>query len=250
MKIGFFDSGMGGLTVLKEAISVYPHAHYLYYADTKNVPYGTKSKKEIHNLVAKAVKFLADKDIEMLVLACNTATSVSVKKLRQQYDFPIIGMEPAVKPATEINDARKILVCATKLTLKEEKLKDLIKNLNAEDHVELLSLQKLVKYAESKAFNSEKLKSYLNKQLSPYNWDEYKAIVLGCTHFLFFRDQLRKRLPAHIKIIDGNKGTVRRMLQLLPVDIAKRDLNITYYKSGKKKKAKKFDDFLDRYNTN
>lgn len=247
MKIAFFDSGIGGLTVLKEARIAYPSAHYLYFADTDNVPYGTKSKKEIYRLVDEAVSFLAEKNIDLLVLACNTATSVAVKKLRSKYNFPIVGMEPAIKPATEIKNQKKILVCATKLTLKEKKLKDLISDLKAEDKVKLMSLQKLVKFAENENFKSKKLEEYLRKKLIKINWDNYKAIVLGCTHFLFFRNQIAKLLPDHIEIIDGNHGTVNRMLQLLPADNKSIKTKISFYRSMKKAKAKDFQVFLDYY---
>jgi len=249
MKIGVIDSGVGGLTVLKQAIDAYPFAHYIYFADTENVPYGTKSKKEIKKLVLDAVEFLADKKIDLLIIACNTATSIAVKTLRKKYDFPIIGMEPAVKPAVLLKQKKnKILVCATKLTLKEKKLKDLITNLNAKDDVKLLSLQKLVKMAEAKDWDSKALNKYLQKRFSKIKWKDYKAIVLGCTHFLFYKKQLRSHIPEHVDLIDGNQGTVNRMLQLLPSNKRKSKLRLSFYSSKKKAKSEKFTEFLDSYN--
>ncbi len=249
MKIGVFDSGVGGLTVLKQAVEAFPSAHYIYFADTENVPYGTKSKKEIKKLVLDAVEFLVDKKIDLLIIACNTATSIAVKTLRKKYAFPIIGMEPAVKPAVLLQQKKnKILVCATKLTLKEKKLKDLIADLNAKDNVKLLSLQKLVTFAEAKDWDSKALNNYLKKSFSKINWKKYKAIVLGCTHFLFYKKQLSSHIPKHVEIIDGNTGTVNRMLQLLPTNKKKRKLRISFYSSKKKAKPKKFTEFLDSYN--
>jgi len=247
MKIGVFDSGVGGLTVLKQAMVAYPSAHYLYFADTKNVPYGTKSKKEIKKLVFEAVEFLVDKKIDLLILACNTATSVAVKSLRKKYNLPIVGMEPAVKPAILLKkDKNKILVCATKLTLKEKKLKELITNLNAKDDIKLMSLQKLVRFAEERVFDSKRLDRYLQKKFEKIEWNKYKAVVLGCTHFLFYKEHLNSLIPKHIEIIDGNQGTINRMLQLLPADRKKSKFRISYYESMKKVNPKKFENFLNR----
>ncbi len=261
MKIAFFDSGIGGLTVLHEAMQRLPHEQFIYYADTDNVPYGTKSKKEIKKLTQEAVDFLANKNIKALVVACNTATSVAIKTIRKQYDFPIIGMEPAVKPAVEYQSGnkktKKILVCATKLTLKQKKLKDLITDLNASDRIELLSLQKLVKYAEEAEFDSIKVKRYLKRKLENYNWYAYGSIVLGCTHFIYYTDLIAALVPSHIRIIDGNTGTVKRLIKLLPKDTmssagggTQREevdkQKVIYYRSGKKHKKQAFQIYLDR----
>ena len=122
MRIVFFDSGIGGLTVLKRALVAMPNEEYIYYADTRNVPYGVKPKDEVRTYVLNAADFLSRQNIQALVIACNTATSVAINDLRQRFDFPVIGMEPAVKPAIVRNTGKKILVFATSLTLKESKL--------------------------------------------------------------------------------------------------------------------------------
>jgi glutamate racemase len=130
MSIGVFDSGIGGLTVLKEAIKLMPHENYFYYADTKHVPYGTKPKDEVAGYIFDAVDFFARQGVEALVVACNTATSIAINDLRVKYSFPIIGMEPAVKPAVEKVDHRRVLVLATPITVKEKKLHDLVERLD------------------------------------------------------------------------------------------------------------------------
>ena len=218
IRIAFFDSGMGGLTVMHRAMKAYPFAQYLYYADVDNVPYGKKKKKEIKLFVKNACRFLISQKIDILVVACNTATSVCIKELRKTYDLPIIGMEPAVKPAVKLltQPQQKILVCATKLTLKEKKLKDLITNLNADDKTDLLSLQKLVAFAEEGKFKGKKVSKYLKKKFKDINWNNYSALVLGCTHFIYYKPLIQKMIPRHISIIDGNEGTVQRMLHFLP----------------------------------
>src|SRR5437764_129738 len=101
LPIGIFDSGIGGLTVLQKAIQALPAENFIYYADTVHVPYGSKSKEEVRKYILEAASFLDAVGIKALVLACNTATSITVNELRTQYAFPVIGMEPAVKPAVE-----------------------------------------------------------------------------------------------------------------------------------------------------
>ena len=118
MKIGIFDSGIGGLTVLAEALKEIPKGEFIYFADTGNVPYGTKSKEEVKDLVLRAGEFLYSKKIDALVVACNTATSIGIEELRKKYNVPIIGMEPAVKLALNKEDNKKVLVMSTDLTLK------------------------------------------------------------------------------------------------------------------------------------
>jgi glutamate racemase len=119
MTIGFFDSGIGGLTVLAESLRRLPAQDYVYMADTLHVPYGPKSQEEVRDYVLAAIETMMEEGIEALVIACNTATSIAVNELRERYDIPIVGMEPAVKPAVEMNRAtgKRVLVFATQLTL-------------------------------------------------------------------------------------------------------------------------------------
>lgn len=217
MKIGFFDSGVGGITVLKRALEMLPHEDYLYYADTLHVPYGTKRKEEVKGYVFKAADFLADRGVKLLVIACNTATSIAIEDLRKKYTFPVIGMEPAVKPALERNvgDGRRVLVLATPLTLKEEKFQNLVSKLDHQHIVDYLPLPELVEYAEAMEFRHYVIEPYLKDKFSDYDLHKYGTFVLGCTHFPFYWKIFRKMLPPHIDIIDGSIGTVKHMKNLL-----------------------------------
>ncbi len=210
--IGVFDSGVGGLTLLHRAQELMPHEHFLYYADSANVPYGNKPKAEIEKLIESAISQMMRHPIKAIVLACNTATSVSATKLRATYDMPIIGMEPAVKPAMLEGDPRKTLVLATELTLQEKKYKELIKSLNAEDKVDALPLQKLVDYAEEYDFDSPELSRYMRTSFAKIDWTQYKSIVLGCTHFLYFKEMFSKYVPSHVHFIDGHDGTINHLI--------------------------------------
>lgn len=234
MLIGFFDSGIGGLTVLHEARKKLKHADFIYYADTLNVPYGTKTKEQVRKYVFQAADFMIGLGIDVLVVACNTATSVAIEDLRKEYSIPIIGMEPAVKPAVENHKDKRILVTATELTLKEDKLKKLITRLDCEDIVDLLPLPGLVGFAEHAMFDEEAVSRYLVQALGARDIRSFQTVVLGCTHFIFFKKAFRKLFGPDIDIVDGNGGTVNMILKTLdsikiPTDGSGQ---VTYYHSG------------------
>jgi glutamate racemase len=247
MQIGFFDSGIGGVSVLHKAIKMMPDEDYIYYADTMNVPYGPKPKDEVRKYVFDAAEFIMQHGVKALVIACNTATSVAVRDLRSKYSIPIIGMEPAVKPAVEKNrnKNKRILVTATALTLKEEKLKNLIARLNSSQNVDLLPLSELVLFAENLEFDEHAVIPYLEEQFSKYDLNDYDAIVLGCTHFLFYRDMIKKLFPPDVSIVDGNDGTVRNLKRTLEKSNALHEGSgkITFYNSGIKAEDKELDKF-------
>lgn len=236
MSIGIFDSGVGGLTVLKEAVRLLPGEDYIYYADTEHVPYGTKPKDEVRRYIFEAADFFAAQGAEALIVACNTATSIAINDLRERYSFPIIGMEPAVKPAVEKADDRRVLVLATPITVREKKLHDLVLSLDSEDIVDLHALPGLVELAERFTFDEDVVIPYLLEEFSDYDLKDYGAVVLGCTHFVFFRKHFKLILPQDIDIIDGNLGTVNRLRTLLESrgPGACGEGKIEFYTSGRK----------------
>jgi glutamate racemase len=217
MRIGFLDSGIGGLSVLAEALRRLPAEDYLYMADTLHVPYGTKSKDDVRSFILESVHTMVNEGIDALVVACNTATSIAVAELRNLYSFPIVGMEPAVKPAVEMNrmTGRRVLVFATPLTLQLPKYYALISRVDEEGSVDSLPLPELVGYCENLQFDKRIIGEYFRDKLSGYALDHYGIIVLGCTHYPFYKGILREILPPHIQIIDGNVGTVKRLSALL-----------------------------------
>lgn len=249
MKIGFFDSGIGGITVLYDTLKMLPNEDYLYYADTLNVPYGPKPKDEVKKYIFNAVDFIIQQGVKVIVIACNTATSVAIEELRAKYSIPIIGMEPAVKPAIEKNKDinKRVLVTATALTAKEEKLQNLIAKLDNEHAVDLLPLPGLVQFSERLEFNEEIVLPYLKEQLFKYDLSNYETIVLGCTHFSYYKDMFRKLLSSHVNIIDGNIGTAKNLKRILQEMNSLNEGNgsITFYNSGFKIEDKAE---LDKYN--
>ncbi|MDO4690951.1 MAG: glutamate racemase [Fusobacterium sp.] len=237
MKIAVFDSGIGGLSVLHLALKKFPKENFLYYADSDNVPYGVKTKGEIINLMDRAIEHMLAKGIKAIVIACNTATSAAIQEMRDKYSLPLIGMEPAVKKAIDFYGNKRILVIATPLTVRGKKLQDLITRVDKENLVDLIALPKLVSFAENEIFNDEEVYNYLLKELENFKLEEYSSVVLGCTHFNYFKDSLRKILPQHITLLDGNEGTVNKLF----VELSSRELlednkerEVEFYYSNRK----------------
>lgn len=256
MKIAIFDSGIGGLSVLHLALKKLPNEDFLYFADINNVPYGTKTKEQVIDYVETAINFMLQQDVKAIVVACNTATSAAIEIMRKKYSLPIIGMEPAVKKAVDSNEHKRILVIATPITVKGEKLQNLIAKVDKDYLVDLVPLPQLVNFAENEIFDTEEVENYLKNELKKFDFYNYSSIVLGCTHFNYFKDTLKKILPKHINILDGNEGTVNRLIsELKKYDILENQKiqNIEFFYSGKKvedieelHKIKRYKERLDK----
>ena len=237
MKLAFFDSGIGGLSVLHNAMKILPNEDFIFFADENNVPYGTKSREEVIELVDNAFKFLTAQNVAAIVVACNTATSAAVRVMRERYSLPIIGMEPAIKKSLDLFPDKKVLVTATEFTINGEKIHQLVERLNAENFVELKSLQRLVEFAERQEFISASVENYLREEFKNYDFKNFSSIVLGCTHFNYFKDTIKKILPEHIKIIDGNEGTLKQLMRILNLKSAqptKKIPHVEYFYSCEK----------------
>ena len=235
MKIAFFDSGVGGLSVLHHAMKVLPHEQFIFFADEDNVPYGTKSKEQVRDFVAGAFDFLMTKDVKAIVTACNTATSVAVAEMRRRYDIPIIGMEPAAKKALDMDGEHRVLVTATPITVKGRKMELLIEKVDKDHLVDRLALPELVEFAERQEFESQAVTDYLVSQFAPFDFSEYSALVLGCTHFNYFKDTMRRLLPDNVAFVDGNEGTVRELIRRLKErnQLEDQRQTVEYYYSGR-----------------
>ena len=235
MKIAFFDSGVGGLSVLHHAMRVLPQEQFVFFADEDHVPYGTKTKQQVRDYVAEAFDFLMTKDVKAIVTACNTATSVAVAEMRQRYDIPIIGMEPAAKKALDLDGEHRVLVTATPITVKGRKMEILIEKVDKDHLVDRLALPGLVEFAERQEFESQAVTDYLQEQLAPFPLEKYSALVLGCTHFNYFKDTMRRLLPDNVRFVDGNEGTVRELIRRLKErnQLEHQKQSVDYYYSGR-----------------
>ena len=197
MKIGIFDSGIGGLSIVPAVRRALPSADIIYYADVKNVPYGEKKPSEILEYSMTAADFLVSRGAEAVVVACNTATSVAVAALREKYEapdvnIPIIGMEPAVKKALDTCHGGRVLVAATPVTVKGKKLRDLVDRYDVGRRTDARPMPKLVHLAEAEDFDAEE---YIKTELSGFDMSQYSALVLGCTHFPLISEYISDFLP-------------------------------------------------------
>jgi len=215
LPIGIFDSGVGGISVLIHALTELPQERFIYFADSGNAPYGIKDPAEVRHLTLAAADFIYQKGIKALVVACNTATSAAITHLRERYDFPVIGMEPALKPAVELGREGKILVMATPMTLREKKFNNLLNRYRDRADVVPVPCPGLVELIESGNFTGQPAQDYFTELLAQYRGSQIAALVLGCTHYLFVKPDLIKIVGNEIPIVDGNLGTVRNLKQTL-----------------------------------
>lgn len=209
--IGVFDSGVGGISVLAELRRVLPEEDFLYYGDNLHAPYGTKPAEEVLRYVRGVMAHFAAVDVKAVVIACNTATSVAAAQLRSELPLPIIGMEPALKPAAEHRHGGQILVLATPMTLALPKFEALMARYG--EGAVRLPCAGLMELVEREAF--DEAESYLRELFLPYDMHGVDAVVLGCTHYVFLRPLLAKLLPAHVLVLDGNLGTARQLDRVL-----------------------------------
>ena len=215
--VGVFDSGVGGISVLKELYQVMPQEHYIYFGDSKNAPYGTRPVEEIRSLTIANVKFLLEQGVKGIVVACNTATAAAVRTLRGMYpDIPLVGIEPAVKPAALKAGHPTILVMATPMTIKGEKYKALMMRYEQKADIIGLPCPGLVEFVESGNTEGADLKIFLEDLLAPY-LREIDSIVLGCTHYPFVRRLIEEIAGERVRIFDGGLGTAREMRRRLEV---------------------------------
>ncbi len=238
LPIGVFDSGIGGISVLAEMVQCLPGEKYLYLADSANAPYGTKDRDSVRDLSLKAARILLSRGIKALVVACNTATSAAINEIRQEFEIPVIGMEPALKPAVEMSDNGCIVVMATPLTLKQEKFNSLYQRFNLDASIMPLPCDGLVELIESEAGAGE-VRQYLNNLFSTLPIPEITTIVLGCTHYCFIRNEISEFIGPNVQIIDGNTGTVHYLKSILqskdllnPLDEKKKRVAVEFFTTG------------------
>lgn len=214
--IGLFDSGVGGLSVLREALKILPNEDFVYFGDSKNAPYGTKNINKIKQLSYEASERLLSYNVKAIVVACNTATSVAIEDLRNTYkSMPIIGIEPALKPAVELNRKGKVVIMATPITLSEKKFNNLMIRYKEKADMVSLPCPGLVEYIEKGIVEGEDINTFLREKFSFLKGEEISSLVLGCTHYPFIKKELSKILGEEVVIIDGSVGTAAQLKRQL-----------------------------------
>ena len=211
--IGFFDSGVGGISVLREVVRLMPNERFLFYGDNKNAPYGPRPLEEIRALSAAGIERLLDRKVKAVVIACNTATSAYAEIIRaERPDLPIVGMEPALKPAHFARHGGKIIVLATDATLRLEKFSRLMA-LYGDDAINVVG-HGLVELVEAGKADSPEARARLAGLFAPYREMQIDGIVLGCTHYPFLKRAIRELMPRS-ELFDGSLGTAQRLKYLL-----------------------------------
>ena len=212
--IGIFDSGIGGTSIWKEIHYLLPNEKTIYLADSKNAPYGQKSKEKIIELSQKNTEFLLKMNCKLIVVACNTATTNAIRELREKYDIPFIGIEPAIKPAVTHSKTQIIGILATLGTLNSE-----LFNKNAEKYQNTRIIEQvghgLVQLIENGEINSPEMTQLLHSYLKPMIEADIDYLVLGCSHYPYLIPQIKKILPDHIQIIDSGEAVAKQTQKIL-----------------------------------
>ncbi len=237
--IGIFDSGVGGLTVWKELVNSLPNESIIYYADNNNCPYGPKKKKEIIELSSRVVDFLLSKNCKIVIVACNTATASAIEYLRSNYSAPFIGMEPAVKPAALNSKTKSIAVLATEGTFNgklyietsQKYAKDVELNVKVGNGLVDIVEKGLVDDLETENHLSQLVKSLIEKNID--------HLVLGCTHYPFLTEKLKKVLPDKVEIVDPAPAVIKQTRRVLEqfglLNMQNLSPSYEFYSSGKTK---------------
>ncbi|MCL5432721.1 MAG: glutamate racemase [Patescibacteria group bacterium] len=232
--IGVFDSGVGGLSVLIELKKLLPKENYIFFADQANVPYGAKTGKELKVLVSKIIDFLESKNAKMIVFACNTASVYTIEAMRKKYKTPLVGVVPVIKTLALNTKNKKVGVLSTPATSKSPYLKKLIKEyakglkiINIGGH----GWEELVEKGIPEGIQTDKL---INKNLKSLISERVDCIGLGCTHYPFLKQKIKKIVGPKVRIFDSGEAVAKRVKQILFEDkiFSEKNMEDRYYSSG------------------
>ena len=215
-QIAVFDSGLGGISVLRELVRQMPHEQFLYFGDSANAPYGSRSTAEVRALTLGSIDALMARGVKAVVVACNTATSAAIDELRLRYpDTIIVGIEPALKLAADHCPRGRILVMATEVTLREKKFMRLMATYGASREIIPLPCPELVRFVEKGLLDGPEVETTLRGILTPEVSAGAGAVVLGCTHFPFLRPVISRIVGPGVRLLDGSEGTSAQTRRLL-----------------------------------
>ena len=208
--IAVFDSGLGGISVLRHLLRLMPEENFLYFGDSANAPYGNRTTEDVRRLTLAAAEMLTSEyPVKALVVACNTATAAAIEDLRRVYPYLIvIGIEPALKLAADHYPGGNIGVMATQVTLREEKFDTLLHRFDADCTIYKIPAPGLVELVEAGKAALPETEDFLRQLLQPYA-GKLNALVLGCTHYPFAASAIAKVMGAGTVLLDGGEGTAR-----------------------------------------
>ena len=211
--IGMFDSGVGGIGTLREVVRAMPNERFIFFGDTANAPYGVKPREKVQELSINIVENMKKRGVKAVVIACNTATSASEAELLKRYDFPIIGIEPALEAAQKVRSKDGVILSiATPGTIAGERYQKLARKFG--EGVHSIPCPGLMEFVERCEFDSPALQAYFDERFAPYAGEKVDAITLGCTHYVFLKKALHKRYP-DAALLEGNGKVIERLRQAL-----------------------------------
>lgn len=236
--IGVFDSGVGGLTVLREIIRAVPNENTIYFGDTARVPYGPRNLLEVKRFVFKITEFLASQDVKMIVVACNTSTAAAIDDLKEKFDIPVIGViEPGARTAVKQTKNMRVGVIATKGTVESNAYKIAINKLNPSMEVFQMAAPLLVEYVERGTLNGKSLKSIIYEYIKPLNDFGIDVLILGCTHFPLIEDDIKSCCREDTSVISSAVETAVDVKNILAEKNLKADAKLEarriFYETGK-----------------
>lgn len=213
--IGFFDSGVGGTSVWKEVVHLLPYENTIYLADSVHAPYGRKSPEEITQLCVKNTELLLSKGCKLIAIPCNTATTNSIDYLRNHYDIPFIGIEPAIKPAALKSNTGKIGILATKGTLSSKLFNETQRTFTKDVNTIEIVGTGIVELVEAGKKDSDEMRDLLVPIIEPFMISGIDYLVLGCSHYPYIKNVLEQLLPSRVKIIDSGAAVARQTQHVL-----------------------------------
>lgn len=213
--IGFFDSGVGGLSVLRHALDQVAGAPLLYIADSAHAPYGGRAPAEVTARCRSIARFLVEQGAEALVVACNTATAIAIEALRSEFDQPIVAMEPALKPAARMTRTGKVAVLATPGTLASARYARLLSDHGRAIEVHERPCRQWVEVVEAGDLDSPRVHDLVNAELAPLDRLGVDTYVLGCTHYPFLAGSIRNVLGAEVGLVDPGPAVIAQLRRRL-----------------------------------
>ena len=217
--VGFFDSGLGGISVLRSALQLLPHENYIYYGDNRNVPYGDRCEADITRLTLACAHALLEAGVKAIVIACNTATATCIRTIREELDVPVVSVEPAIKPACLAPGRGKVLMLATHATTRLARYLALQSRMPDPARVINVPCPGLADRIEAGVFAEDAFDDLLDRYLKPYWGMAVDGVVLGCTHYVFIRDAIARYARLHFdgeaRLYDGNDATALQLRHVL-----------------------------------
>ena len=213
--VGIFDSGIGGLSILEKIHDLLPNENLIYLADSANAPYGPKGEAFVLERSREIMTFFLEHQVKAVVVACNTATAAAVGTVREEYDIPIIGMEPAIKPAAEKSQSRVIGVLATEGTLASDKFVDLKSRFDGKVEIITQPCPGLVEEIEKAELDTTAISTLLAQYIPPLIAKGADTLVLGCTHYSLIAAQIAEAAATAVNIVDTDDAVARRLKSVL-----------------------------------